>query len=141
MYISKEFLTRIFWCMVYLFFVLLILYPSLEKWYSLRESELLIRPDEKVSQYKENTDVSGIIEESTTDVSPTIPSNIQTVCINTATAQELSDALPGIGIKKAEAIVEYRELIGGFDSIDELLEVDGIGEKLLETIKPYCTVE
>ena len=62
------------------------------------------------------------------------------VDINTASVYELAGVLPGIGEKKAQAIIEYRELTGGFSSVDELIEVSGIGEKLLEQIRPYCYV-
>ena len=62
------------------------------------------------------------------------------VNINTATAKEL-EALPGIGAKKAQAIVEYREEHGGsFKSVDELKEVKWIGSKLLEKMRPEITV-
>lgn len=63
-----------------------------------------------------------------------------TININTATAEELAEFLPGIGEVKAKRIVEYREASGGFDSVDELLNVSGIGEKTLETLRPYCRV-
>lgn len=64
-----------------------------------------------------------------------------TVNINTASAAELAALLPGIGEKKAAAIIEYRRITGGFHSVDELIEVDGIGEGLLERIRRYCVVE
>jgi len=51
------------------------------------------------------------------------------VNINTADAQELALSLKGVGLKKAVAIVEYREAFGDFDSAMELTEVKGIGEK------------
>ena len=57
------------------------------------------------------------------------------VDINTATAKELS-VLKGIGMKKAEAIVAYRNDNGSFASVEELLKVKGIGAKILEKIKP-----
>ncbi|WP_051620514.1 ComEA family DNA-binding protein [Paenibacillus sp. UNC451MF] len=61
--------------------------------------------------------------------------------INKATEKEL-DALPGIGESKAKAIVAYREKLGGrFKSVDQLLDVKGIGDKLLAKMKPYITVE
>ena len=58
-----------------------------------------------------------------------------------ATAEELADALPGIGIVKARRIVEYREIAGGFESLEQLLNVDGIGEKTLESIRPFCRLQ
>lgn len=52
--------------------------------------------------------------------------------INTATASEIQKALTGIGAKKAEAIVQYREKHGNFTSADQLLEVQGIGKATLD---------
>ena len=63
-----------------------------------------------------------------------------TVNINTADADELEELLPGIGEKKAAAIVEYRDNVGSIRSVEELIEVDGIGRALLEQIRPYCVV-
>ncbi|MFZ7239932.1 helix-hairpin-helix domain-containing protein [Avibacterium avium] len=55
--------------------------------------------------------------------------------INTATASEIQKALVGIGAKKAEAIVEYREKHGNFIALEQLLEVQGIGKATLEKNK------
>ena len=55
----------------------------------------------------------------------------EVVNINKASAQAIAHHLSGIGIKKAEAIVKYRDDNGVFESIDELTEVKGVGEKLL----------
>ncbi|GLK88942.1 ComEA family DNA-binding protein [Pseudomonas turukhanskensis] len=52
--------------------------------------------------------------------------------LNTADAQALQTGLIGIGQVKAQAIVEYREANGPFTSVDELLEVKGIGASTLE---------
>jgi competence protein ComEA len=57
------------------------------------------------------------------------------VNINTADAKTIGEALSGIGLKKAEAIVKYREEKGAFKSVDDLVNVDGIGEKTIEKIK------
>ncbi len=54
------------------------------------------------------------------------------VNINQATAKELAENLQGVGIKKAQAIVQYREKIGGFKSPEQLLNVKGIGASTLE---------
>lgn len=59
------------------------------------------------------------------------------VSINLATAEQL-EALPGVGPVTAAAIVEWRTNNGSFSSIDELLEVSGIGEATLAEIKPFA---
>ena len=56
------------------------------------------------------------------------------VDINTATAEELQQ-LMGIGPVLAQAIVDYRTEHGPFESVDELLEVSGIGETKLDNIR------
>lgn len=49
------------------------------------------------------------------------------VDVNTATAEQLAEALNGVGESKAEAIIAYREANGPFTHIDELINVRGIG--------------
>ena len=55
-----------------------------------------------------------------------------TVNINTATAEELSALLQGIGDKKAQEIVQYREQHGLFKKPDDLANVKGIGDATVE---------
>ncbi len=55
-----------------------------------------------------------------------------TVNVNQASAQELADLLSGVGIKKAEAIIEYRKQNGDFKNADDLVNVKGIGSTTLE---------
>ena len=59
--------------------------------------------------------------------------------LNRATDQDF-EALPGIGPRLAERIMEYRQSVGGFQSLDELRAVKGIGKKKLERIRPLVTV-
>ena len=54
------------------------------------------------------------------------------VNINTADAETLSTELTGVGLVKAEAIVEYRQKNGPFRHADDLLNVVGIGERTIE---------
>jgi len=54
------------------------------------------------------------------------------VNINTANAETLQRELAGVGAAKAAAIVAYRDENGAFTSVDELIEVKGIGKALLD---------
>ena len=61
------------------------------------------------------------------------------VNVNTATATELEE-LPGIGEVLAQRIVDYRTDNGPFASVDQLLDVSGIGDSILESIRELVTV-
>ena len=62
-----------------------------------------------------------------------------TLNLNTATAAQL-EALPGVGAKTAERIIEYRQKNGGFKKIEELMNVRGIGERNFLKLKPLIAV-
>jgi competence protein ComEA len=63
------------------------------------------------------------------------------VNINEADAETLADVLVGVGASKARAIVKYREENGPFTTIDQLVDVNGIGESILNTNKEKMTLE
>lgn len=63
------------------------------------------------------------------------------VNINTADAQTLATQLKGIGLKKAEAIIAYRETFGAFKSVDELAAVKGIGEKTVDRNRDHLILK
>ena len=62
------------------------------------------------------------------------------VNLNTATQEELQ-LLPGIGESRARAVIEARKRKGGFQKVEDLLEVKGIGEAGLEKLRPHVTLE
>lgn len=64
----------------------------------------------------------------------------QVVNLNTADAEALT-VLKGVGIKKAEAIVAWREANGAFSSVEQLLEVKGIGVAILDDNRNNLRIE
>ena len=76
--------------------------------------------------------VPGVVIETEAEVPP--------VDLNTATAEEL-DTLPGIGESLARRIIAYREANGPFGSIEEIMEVSGIGEAKFAELEDRVTVD
>ncbi|CAM3794314.1 helix-hairpin-helix domain-containing protein [Alkalicoccus chagannorensis] len=75
--------------------------------------------------------------EESTAVQPDASSEAETsISINQADSAQWQ-TLPGIGPAKADAIVLFREENGPFGSVEELVEVPGIGEKTLDQLRPY----
>jgi competence protein ComEA len=67
-------------------------------------------------------------------------STVGVVNINTASASEL-ELLPGVGAQRAAAIVAVRKKRGGFRRPEDLIEVEGIGQVLLERMRPHLVIE
>ncbi len=63
-----------------------------------------------------------------------------TIDLNKADAETLQ-YIPGIGPSKSTKIVEYRDQIGGFKTVEDLLAIPGVGEKLLMEIKKYGAID
>lgn len=82
--------------------------------------------------HDEMTIIIPSLEEDSPESYPLTTS--QKVNLNMATQEEL-ETLNGIGPSKAEAIINYREEYGHFQSIEDLLNVSGIGEKTLDNIR------
>ena len=65
----------------------------------------------------------------------------QPVNVNSASAEEIAEALKGVGLSKAEAIVSYRDQHGLFKHVDELVNVKGIGIRTVDINREYIQLE
>ncbi len=118
------------------------------------EDVIIIYSDKEVEEmYKTHTSVKYIDKEcicpivKNSSIITSYISNIDTinfikstkVSINSATLDELK-AIKGLGESKAKAIIEYRDKNNGFKSIEEIMNVKGIGKSIFEKIKDYITL-
>lgn len=100
------------------------------------------RSDVRITQQQTTTMTSTTGTTGSVDTTePSTPSDSEPglININTATALELA-TLPNIGDVIAQRIVDYRTKHGPFQSLGELTEVEGIGQKRLEGIMDYITI-
>ena len=82
----------------------------------------------------------GKSEKSKAKEAPAAETVVKKININTADVDTLK-GIKGIGPKLAENIVAYREKVGQFKTVDDLLEVKGVGDKKLEAIRPFIDVK
>ena len=82
----------------------------------------------------------GNITAGVSTIKNTSESSGRKININTATESEL-DTLSGVGPATAKAIIQYRNQVGAFSSIEEIKEVKGIGDAKYSSIKDSITVE
>lgn len=112
------------------------------KWNSVGEDESDVTSFQYVTSKKAQSvavsDIGSTASENESHAESTV-SDSSPININTATAAQL-DTLPGIGAKKAEAIIEYRENNGPFLKIEDIKNVSGIGDKIFEQLRELITV-
>ena len=94
----------------------------------LNDNELIIIPND-----------SNVNEVSGSDFLNTTEEEGGKININTADISKLKE-IPGVGDVKAKSIIDYREKNGGFKSIEDIKNIDGIGEKTFEKIKDSITI-
>ena len=81
----------------------------------------------------------GVVAVQETAVREAPRAQSELIDLNTATGVEL-ETLPGIGPRTAERILEYRREHGGFERLEDLMDVRGIGERTFLRLKPLVTV-
>lgn len=115
---------------------------SLENSNTVQESQQIAESENNIEQSTSNqqnyaqyaSSQTNSASEDDGDISVTYPLNL-----NTCTAEELM-TISGIGEVKASAIIEYREYLGGYTSVEQIKNIKGIGDKIYEKISPYLTV-
>lgn len=100
------------------------------------EFDTTVQDNSATSQYYENNDYEAVSSTADNDdnISVSFPLNL-----NTCTKEELME-IDGIGEVRADAIIAYREKLGGYSSVEQLKDISGIGDKTFEKIAPYVTV-
>ena len=89
----------------------------------------------KTAEQQSSTEVATMQEKVVTDLHVDLQVNI-----NSDDISELCQ-LPGIGQSKANAIIDYRKENGNFTSVEELINVSGIGQKTLDNIRSYIYIK
>ncbi len=92
------------------------------------------------SKNSSSSSLNSTTKSSNSVVATTSSSSSVVVNLNTATVDQLTQ-INGLGEKKASAIIEYREYIGGYTDVSQIKNISGIGDTVYEQIAPYLTVE
>jgi len=91
-------------------------------------------------QTKSDSTAQGIPQSKATEAGKSAEDDGTRVSINSASAEDLARAMNGVGLKKAQAIVSYREEYGPFKTVDDLKQVPGMGGALVERNLSHLTL-
>ena len=103
--------------------------PEIASFNELSQPQHVTKAEDEATYNEDFLNLSDIMQQSTAKIN-----------INTATASEIS-VLPGINIAIAKRVVEYRDLNGGFKSIDEFLQVAEVKEHFIPKIKEMIAID
>lgn len=101
------------------------------------QQKIIVYTESEVEEQLTQGDRDNLLDRDYHLSSPSVAS--QKININIATVEELQ-TLPNIGPKKAQAIIEYRQTNGSFQSTDQIKEIKGIGEKTYEELVHLISV-
>ena len=96
------------------------------------QSAVAAEPVAKNQATQTKADASGAAQSKATQPAKANDDEGTRVSINSASAEDLARAMNGVGLKKAQAIVSYREEYGPFKTVDDLKQVPGMGSSLVE---------
>ena len=91
-------------------------------------------------QTKSDSTAQGTPQSKATEAGKSAEDDGTRVSINSASAEDLARAMNGVGLKKAQAIVSYREEYGPFKTVDDLKQVPGMGGALVERNLSHLTL-
>ncbi|TKK22713.1 competence protein ComEA [Enterobacter cancerogenus] len=94
----------------------------------------------QAAQSKSDSTAQAQGQMKATDVGKSAEDDGTRVSINSASAEDLARAMNGVGLKKAQAIVSYREEYGPFKTLDDLKQVPGMGSSLVERNLSHLTL-
>ncbi|HDS5352707.1 competence protein ComEA [Enterobacter kobei] len=103
-------------------------------------SALAATPAAKAQTVQSKSDASASVQGQSADAGKTADDDGTRVSINSASAEDLARAMNGVGLKKAQAIVSYREEYGPFKTVDDLKQVPGMGSALVERNLSHLTL-
>ncbi len=102
-----------------------------------KQNSCISKAKDKAKTTKNKTTSSYDKNKSKTTSATSTKKDLKAVNVNKASASELAASLPGVGEKKAQAIIDYRKKNGKFKNANDLTNVPGLGDASVSKMKPY----